>query len=86
MEMALAEQLDSPQPVEPGGIESLLSRLQELSSAVEGVSSDDDGDDDSDRDFELVHPGAANGAAMDGLAAVSAAVSAWHFDPTMLQL
>ena len=85
--VALAEQLDGAVPPEPDVIDSLLSRLQELSTAPGAAAAADLslGADESDerkrRAFELVHPGTASAEAMEELEAVLAAVTAWCFDP-----
>ena len=92
--VALAEQLDGTVPPAPGVIESLLSRLRELSMArvdadealpggvQAGGGADDERDDEEvQRAFELVHPGHACAESMAELEAVLAAVNAWCFDP-----
>ena len=75
LHVALAEQLDGTLPPAPGVVESLLSRLQEL--AVTPSAGDVDSEDE--RSFELVH--GASEEAIEELAAVLEAVTAWCFDP-----
>ena len=86
VQMALAEQLDGSAPAEPAVVESLLSRLQELSGDRQGVVASDvaaagsASDRHDERGFDLVHPGAAGQGAREELDAVLAAVMAWSFE------
>lgn len=76
--IALAEQLDGAVPPEADVIESLLSRLQELSvvpGSVDDVAADEGADEHQERAFELVHPGAASAEAVEDLEAALAAAT-----------